>query len=265
MSSDGQRDELEGTEAPFVSHLIELRDRLIRSLIAVGVAFAVLAFWPGMGALYDLLAQPMVAHLPQGTKLIATNVISPILVPLKITLMAAFLVALPYVLYQVWAFVAPGLYSHEKRFVLPLVVSSTTLFFVGVAFCYFIVIPAMSKFIQSFAPTAITAAPDIEQYFGFVLTLFLVFGIAFEVPVAVVVLARIGLVSIAQLRQFRGYFIVASFIIAAVVTPPDVISQLALAVPMCILYELGILAAASFIKSTKKPGEDDAEAADKTS
>ena len=165
MSGDGQRDELEGTEAPFVSHLIELRDRLIRTLIAIAVAFALLAFWPGMGALYDLLAQPMVAHLPQGTKLIATNVISPILVPLKITLMGAFLVALPYVLYQVWAFVAPGLYSHEKRFVLPLVVSSTTLFFVGVAFCYFIVIPAMSKFIQSFAPTAITAAPDIEQYF----------------------------------------------------------------------------------------------------
>ncbi len=262
MSGDGQRDELEGTEAPFVSHLIELRDRLIRTLIAIAVAFALLAFWPGMGALYDLLAQPMVAHLPQGTKLIATNVISPILVPLKITLMGAFLVALPYVLYQVWAFVAPGLYSHEKRFVLPLVVSSTTLFFVGVAFCYFIVIPAMSKFIQSFAPTAITAAPDIEQYFGFVLTLFLVFGIAFEVPVAVVVLARIGLVTIAQLRQFRGYFVVASFIIAAVVTPPDVISQLALAVPMCILYELGILAAASFIKSTKAP-EDEAEPADK--
>jgi len=259
---DEKRDELEGTEAPFVSHLVELRDRLIRVVIAIGIAFGLLAFWPGMGALYDLLAQPMVAHLPEGTKLIATNVISPILVPLKITLMAAFLVALPYVLYQVWAFVAPGLYSHEKKFVLPLVVSSTTLFFVGVAFCYFIVIPAMSRFIQSFAPKAITAAPDIEQYFGFVLTLFLVFGIAFEVPVAVVVLARIGLVTIEQLRKFRGYFIVASFIIAAVVTPPDVISQLALAVPMCILYELGILAAATFIKNTKAP-DADGETADK--
>ena len=261
MSTGGKdpEDELAGTEAPFVSHLIELRDRMIRALIAVGIAFGALAFWPGMGALYDILAQPMVAHLPEGTKLIATNVISPILVPLKITLLAAFLVVLPYVLYQVWAFVAPGLYSHEKKFVVPLVVSSTLLFFIGVAFCYLIVIPAMSKFIQSFAPTAITAAPDIEQYFGFVLTLFLVFGIAFEVPVAVVVLARIGLVTIDQLKKARGYFIVGAFIVAAVVTPPDVISQLALAIPMCILYELGILAAQTFIKQTKV-SDSDAEA-----
>jgi sec-independent protein translocase protein TatC len=258
MSTGGKdpEDELAGTEAPFVSHLIELRDRMIRALIAVGIAFGALAFWPGMGALYDLLAQPMVAHLPEGTKLIATNVISPILVPLKITLLAAFLVVLPYVLYQVWAFVAPGLYSHEKKFVVPLVVSSTLLFFIGVAFCYGIVIPAMSKFIQSFAPTAITAAPDIEQYFGFVLTLFLVFGIAFEVPVAVVVLARIGLVTIEQLKSARGYFIVGAFVVAAVVTPPDVISQLALAIPMCILYELGILAAQTFIKQTKAADSD---------
>ncbi len=258
MTTPGKdpEDELAGTEAPFVSHLVELRDRLIRVAIAIGVAFGLLAFWPGMGALYDLLAQPMVAHLPAGTKLIATNVISPILVPLKITLLAAFLVVLPYVLYQVWAFVAPGLYSHEKKFVVPLVVSSTLLFFIGVGFCYGIVIPAMSKFIQSFAPTAITAAPDIEQYFGFVLTLFMVFGIAFEVPVAVVVLARIGLVTIPQLKAARGYFIVGAFIVAAVVTPPDVISQLSLAIPMCILYELGILAAQAFIKQTKAPESD---------
>jgi sec-independent protein translocase protein TatC len=250
---DNKEDELAGTEAPFVSHLVELRDRLIRALIAIGVAFGVLAFFPGPAGLYDLLAQPMVAHLPDGTKLIATNVISPILVPLKITLMAAFLVALPVVLYQVWAFVAPGLYSHEKKLVLPLVISSTLLFIVGVAFCYFIVIPGMSKFIQAFAPSAITAAPDIEQYFGFVLTLFMVFGIAFEVPIAVIVLARMGIVSIEQLKQWRGYFVVASFIIAAVVTPPDVISQLALAVPMCILYEIGIIAARIFIKHTQAP------------
>lgn len=256
-SPDAKEDELAGTEAPFVSHLVELRDRLVRALVAVVAAFIVLAFWPGPGALYDLLAEPMVAHLPQGTKLIATNVISPILVPLKITLMAAFLIALPVVLYQLWAFVAPGLYSHEKKLVLPLVVSSTLLFILGVAFCYFLVIPGMSKFIQAFAPSAITAAPDIEQYFGFVLTLFFVFGIAFEVPVAVIVLARIGVVTIAQLRKFRGYFIVASFIIAAVVTPPDVISQLALAIPMCILYEIGIVAAQIFIKHTKAPESSD--------
>jgi sec-independent protein translocase protein TatC len=251
-----KKDELEGTEAPFVSHLIELRDRLIRAVIAIAVAFVVLAIWPGPSGLYDLLAAPLVAHLPKGATLIATNVISPILVPLKITLMAALMLALPVVLYQVWAFVAPGLYSHEKKLVLPLVVSSTVLFLVGVAFCYFLVIPGMSRFIQAFAPTSITAAPDIEQYFGFVLTLFLVFGIAFEVPIAVIVLARIGVVSIAQLRKWRGYFIVGAFIAAAVVTPPDVISQLSLAVPMCVLYEIGIIAAQLFIKHTQAPDDE---------
>ena len=257
MSGDSNKpDELAGTEAPFVSHLVELRDRLIKAVIAIGVVFGVLCFWPGPAGLYDLLAAPMVAHLPKGATLIATNVISPILVPLKITLMAAFMVALPVVLYQLWAFVAPGLYSHEKRLMLPLVVSSTLLFVAGVAFCYFLVIPGMSKFIQAFAPATITAAPDIEQYFGFVLTLFLVFGIAFEVPIAVIVLARMGIVTIAQLRQWRGYFIVGSFVIAAVVTPPDVISQLALAIPMCILYELGIIAAQFLVKDTKAPEAD---------
>lgn len=234
----------EVTEQPFVSHLIELRDRLIRALLAVIVVFGLLCFWPSPSGLYDWLAQPLVSHLPAGTKLIATNVISPILVPLKITLMAAFLVALPYVLYQVWAFVAPGLYAHEKRFVLPLVISSTLLFLVGVAFCYLLVIPALSQFIQSWAPASITAAPDIEQYFGFVLTMFVVFGLAFEVPIVVVVLASIGVVSVAKLKDFRGYFVVLAFIIAAVVTPPDVVSQLALAIPMCILYEIGLWVAA---------------------
>lgn len=257
MSAPPERDELEGTEAPFVSHLIELRDRMIRALIAVGIAFGALALWPGPSGLYDLLAAPLVAHLPKGATLIATNVISPILVPLKITLMSAFMLALPIVLYQVWAFVAPGLYSHEKKMVLPLVVSSTLLFLVGVAFCYFLVIPGMSQFIQAFAPASITAAPDIEQYFGFVLTLFLVFGIAFEVPIAVIVLVRIGVVSIEQLKKMRGYFIVGSFVVAAVVTPPDVISQLSLAIPMCLLYEAGIIAARVFVKQ-RKP--DDAEA-----
>jgi sec-independent protein translocase protein TatC len=167
--------------------------------------------------------------------------------------MAALMVALPVVLYQLWAFVAPGLYSHEKRLVLPLVITSTILFLVGVAFCYFLVIPGMSRFIQAFAPSSITAAPDIEQYFGFVLTLFLMFGLAFEVPVAVIVLARIGIVSIAQLRKARGYFIVGAFIASAIVTPPDVISQLSLAIPMCVLYEIGIVAAQFFIRHTQVP------------
>ncbi|MFL6664595.1 MAG: twin-arginine translocase subunit TatC, partial [Rhizobacter sp.] len=252
-SKDTGPDELEGTEQPFVSHLVELRDRLIRALVAVGVCFGVLAFWPGPAALYDLLAQPLVAHLPVGTKLIATNVISPFIVPLKITLMAAFLVALPVVLYQAWAFVAPGLYSHEKKLVLPLVVSSTILFFAGIAFCYFFVFGRVFTFIQSFAPTSITPAPDIEAYLSFVLTMFIAFGATFEVPIVVVVLARLGIVSVEKLKSFRSYFIVLAFIVAAIITPPDIVSQLALALPMCLLYELGIWAAQIFIRHTRAP------------
>ncbi len=246
-------DELAGTEQPFVSHLIELRDRLVRACIAIAVCFALFAAWPGPGALYDLLAAPLVAHLPQGTTLIATNVISPFLVPLKITLLAAFMLALPVVLYQVWAFVAPGLYTHEKRLVMPLVISSTLLFFVGVAFCYFFVFGQVFQFIQSFAPKSITAAPDIEAYLGFVLTMFIAFGAAFEVPVVVMVLARMNLVSIEKLKAFRSYFIVLAFIVAAIITPPDVVSQLALAIPMCLLYEVGIWAAQVFIRKTQAP------------
>ena len=203
--------------------------------------------------MYDWLAAPLVAHLPKGATLIATNVISPFIVPLKITMMAALLLALPVVLYQVWAFVAPGLYSHEKKLVLPLVISSTVLFIAGVAFCYFFVFGKVFTFIQSFAPKSITAAPDIEAYLSFVLTMFVAFGAAFEVPIVVVVLARMGLVSIEKLKSFRGYFIVLAFIVAAVITPPDIVSQLALAIPMCLLYEVGIWAAQLFIKHTKAP------------
>jgi sec-independent protein translocase protein TatC len=255
-SPDEKPDELAGTEQPFVAHLIELRDRLIRAVIAVGVCFAVLAFWPGPSGLYDLLAAPLVAHLPPGATLIATNVISPFVVPLKITLLAAFLIALPVVLYQVWAFVAPGLYSHEKKLVMPLVISSTLLFFIGVAFCYFFVFGQVFKFIQSFAPKSITAAPDIEAYLSFVMTMFIAFGAAFEVPIVVIVLARMNLVSIDKLKSFRSYFIVVAFIVAAVITPPDVVSQLALAIPMCLLYEVGIWAAQIFIKHTQAPAEE---------
>jgi sec-independent protein translocase protein TatC len=254
--SSTKQDELAGTEQPFVQHLIELRDRLVKALIAVGVAGVLLALFPGPAALYDLLAAPLVAHLPKGTTLIATSVISPFMVPLKVLMMTAFLLALPVVLWQVWAFVAPGLYSHEKKLVLPLVVSSTLLFFVGVAFCYFFVFGQVFKFIQSFAPKSITATPDIEAYLSFVLTMFLAFGLAFEVPIVVVVLARMGLVSVQKLKDFRGYFVVLAFIIAAIVTPPDVVSQLALAVPMCLLYELGIWAAQIFIRHTQAPAED---------
>jgi sec-independent protein translocase protein TatC len=251
-----KEDELAGTEQPFVQHLVELRDRLIKSALAVGVALIVLAVFPGPAALYDILAQPLVQTLPKGATLIATSVISPFLVPLKIMLMAAFMLALPVVLWQIWAFVAPGLYSHEKRLVLPLVISSSVLFFVGVAFCYFFVFGQVFKFIQGFAPKAITAAPDIEAYLDFVLSMFLAFGLAFEVPIIVVVLARMGLVSIEKLKSFRSYFIVVAFVAAAIVTPPDVVSQLALAIPMCILYEVGIWAAQVFIRHTQAPPEE---------
>jgi sec-independent protein translocase protein TatC len=257
VSNPAPHDELEGTEQPFVSHLIELRDRLIKALIAVGVCFGALMLWPGASGLYDLLAAPLVATLPKGATMIATNVISPFIVPLKITLLAAFLLALPVVLYQVWAFVAPGLYSHEKRLVMPLVVSSTVLFFFGVAFCYFFVFKQVFSFIQSFAPKSITAAPDIEAYLSFVMTMFIAFGAAFEVPVVVVVLARMGIVKVEKFVEWRGYFVVLAFIIAAIVTPPDVVSQLALAIPMCILYELGIIAARVFIKHTKAPDAEE--------
>lgn len=254
--SSQKEDELAGTEQPFVQHLVELRDRLVKAFIAIAVVTAALALYPGPGALYDMLAAPLVAHLPAGATLIATSVISPFMVPLKVMLMTAFLIALPVVLYQLWAFVAPGLYSHEKKLVLPLVVSSTVLFFIGVAFCYFFVFGRVFAFIQSFAPKSITASPDIEAYLSFVLSMFLAFGLAFEVPVVVVVLARMGIFSIQKLKDFRGYFVVLAFIIAAIVTPPDVVSQLALAIPMCLLYEIGIWAAQVFIRHTKAPDED---------
>ena len=259
MSQDPRPDELQGTEQPFVSHLIELRDRLIRALIAIGVCFIALAIYPGPAGLYDLLAAPLVATLPAGSTMIATSVISPFMVPVKITMLTAFLLALPVVLWQVWAFVAPGLYNHEKKLILPLVASSTLLFFSGMAFCYFFVFGKVFAFIQQFAPKSITAAPDIESYLSFVINMFLAFGASFEVPVVVVILARMGIVSIEKLREFRGYFIVGAFVIAAVVTPPDVVSQLALAIPMCILYEVGILAAKFSAPATSPATEESAK------
>ena len=246
-------DELAGTEQPFVQHLMELRDRLIKAILAIGLAAAVLAFYPGPSALYDIMAAPLVASLPKGATLIATNVVSPFVVPIKILFMAAFMIALPAVLYQVWAFVAPGLYSHEKKLVLPLVVSSTLLFFAGVVFCYYLVFGQIFQFIQSSAPKSITAAPDIEAYLSFVLGMFLAFGLAFEVPVAVVLLVRMGVLSTTQLREWRGYFWVAAAIVTAMVTPPDAGSMLMLLAVVGGLYEVGIVAAQIFVKHTKAP------------
>ena len=256
-------DELAGTEQPFVQHLMELRDRMIKAVIAVGIAAAILAFFPGPGALYDLLAAPLIASLPKGATLIATNVISPFVVPIKILFMAAFMIALPVVLYQVWAFIAPGLYSHEKKLVMPLVVSSTLLFFFGVAFCYYVVFGQIFRFIQSFAPKSITAAPDIEEYLNFVLGMFLAFGLAFEVPIAVILLVRMGVLTVGQLRQYRGYFWVVAAIGTALVTPPDAGSMLMLLGVVGSLYEVGILAAQMFLRSTKAPTDDSDAAATK--
>ena len=249
-------DELAGTEQPFVQHLVELRDRLIKAIIAIGIVAAVLAVFPGPGALYDLMAAPLVASLPKGATLIATNVVSPFVVPIKILFMAAFMIALPVVLYQIWAFIAPGLYSHEKKLVMPLVVSSTLLFFAGVAFCYYFVFGQVFKFIQSFAPKSITAAPDIEEYLNFVLGMFLAFGLAFEVPIAVILLVRMGVLTVAQLRQYRGYFWVVAAIGTALVTPPDAGSMIMLLMVVGGLYEVGILAAQVFLKRTKSLDAD---------
>ena len=230
------------SQETFLSHLIELRERLVRSLLVFAVCCIPTLYFSA--ELYDLLAMPLMDSLPhepgRSQGMIATGVITPFLIPMKISFMAAFVLALPVILYQAWAFVAPGLYSHEKRLALPLVVSSTLLFLLGMLFCYFIVFRKVFTFIASFAPKSITVAPDIEAYFNFVLGMFMAFGLAFEVPVVVVVLLLARIVTVEQLRAWRGYVVVGIFVVAAVVTPPDVVSQIALALPMCILYELGI-------------------------
>src|SRR3954465_427306 len=237
---------MDETQETFISHLIELRQRLVWSLVAYAVA-SVPCLWFS-SEVYDVLAQPLMRSLPEGSRMIATGVISPFIIPMKIGFFAALVLALPFILYQAWAFVAPGLYSHEKRLALPLVVSSTVLFLAGMCFCYYFVFGQVFKFISGFAPKSITVAPDIEAYFNFVLGMFLAFGLAFELPVVVLVLAMTGLVSVEQLREWRGYVVVAIFIVAGVVTPPDVVSQLALAIPMCILYEIGIFFAQFVVK-----------------
>jgi sec-independent protein translocase protein TatC len=246
-------DELAGTEQPFVAHLVELRDRLLKSVYGVAIIFAMLAFWPGPTHLYDLLAKPLIAALPAGSHMIAVGVVSPFLIPIKVTVLAAFGISLPWVLYQVWAFVAPGLYKHEKRLVMPLVVTSTLLFYTGVAFCYFIVFQKAFPAIQRMAPASVTVSPDIEAYLDFVITMFIAFGVAFEVPVAVVIVARLGIVSVEQLRKFRNYFWVVAAGVAGLVTPPDPGSMVALLVPMILLYEVGIWVVPIFIRKTQAP------------
>lgn len=253
MSAEEQQS---GEQDTFISHLIELRNRLLKASVAVLVVFGVLfLLWPGPAAIYDFLARPMINSLPPGSKMIATGVITPFLVPMKVTLLAAFIVSLPWVLYQLWAFVAPGLYTHEKKLVAPLVISSSLLFVLGVAFCYFFVFGKVFSFINEFAPASITVAPDIENYLDFVMTMCLAFGMTFEVPIVVIVLVRMDLVTVEKLKSIRPYVIVGAFIVAAVVTPPDVMSQLFLAVPLCLLFEVGLWVAPLFAKATRAPEE----------
>lgn len=229
------------SEDSFLSHLFELRDRLIRILLSVGIVF--ICLFPWAKELYALLAQPMLKVLPVGGQMIATDVVGVFLVPMKVTLMLAFLIALPYVLYQIWAFVAPGLYDHEKKLALPLVAASVFLFFVGMAFAYFLVFPTVFGFMARIAPEGVAWMTDIEKYLSFVMTTFVAFGVTFEVPVVVVVLVRMGIVELATLRQWRPYVIVGAFVIGAIFTPPDVVSQLMLAIPLCLLFELGLIVA----------------------
>ncbi len=237
----------------FISHLIELRNRLLRAILSVVIVFLGLFHWANQ--LYSLLARPLLRALPKGGQLIATEVTAPFFVPLKVTMMAAFLIALPYILYQIWAFIAPGLYSHEKRLGVPLIIASVILFFCGMSFAYFLVFPIVFGFITGVAPVGVAVMTDISKYLDFVMTMFLAFGITFEVPVVVVLLVKAGLVSVAKLREVRPYVIVGAFIVGAIFTPPDVVSQTMLALPLWLLYEAGIIVA-SFV-SQPAPAEED--------
>lgn len=230
-----------GTSESFIAHLIELRTRLLR--IAVVLLLVFICLFPWASDLYALLAQPLLAKLPQGGQMIATDVTTPFFVPLKVAMMTAVLIALPYILYQTWRFVAPGLYAHEKRMVVPLIVASTLLFFCGMAFAYFAVFPVVFGFITAAAPEGVAVMTDIDKYLGFVLGMFLAFGVTFQVPVAVVLLVRTGIVSIEKLKEVRSYVIVGAFVVGAIFTPPDVVSQFMLAIPLWLLYEAGIVVA----------------------
>jgi sec-independent protein translocase protein TatC len=233
----------EGAEGSFLSHLIELRNRLLAAFIAVGIVFVVLVGLVGANRIYALLARPLLTALPQGASMIATEVASPFLTPLKLSFILAFVLAIPYVLYQLWAFVAPGLYRHERRLVLPLLVSSTVLFYAGMAFAYFAVFPLVFQFFVEIAPPGVTVMTDIRAYMDFVLSMFVAFGVAFEVPVALVLLARLGILNPDTLAKKRPYVVLLVFVIAAILTPPDVFSQTFLAVPTLLLFEIGLFIA----------------------
>ncbi len=238
------------TSESFISHLLELRTRLLYAFGGLLLVFICLVPWAG--DLYALLAEPMLAKLPKGGQMIAIDVITPFFVPIKVAMMAAFLIALPYILYQAWLFVAPGMHAHEKRLMLPLVTASVVLFFFGMAFAYFVVFPVVFGFFSGAAPQGVAVMTDIDKYLSFVMGMFLAFGTTFEVPVAVVVLVKMDMVSIAKLKEIRPYVIVGAFILGALLTPPDVVSQFMLAIPLWLLYEVGIVVAGWMIKDSKE-------------
>jgi len=236
-----------------VQHLMELRDRLLYCVYGIFATGLLLFLWPGPSALINFIAQPIRAHMPPDAKLIAVGVFTPFFVPLKVLVMVAILAVLPWLMYQLWAFVAPGLYRHERRFALPLIVLGSALAYLGIAFVQFVVLDRMFAFIQGITPASVAATPDVASYVEAILSLYLAFGMAFQVPIVVMLLVRFDMVGVEKLRAFRGYFVVLAFVIAAIVTPPDVISQVALAIPMCLLYEVGILGAGWFKRATQAP------------
>lgn len=237
------------TSQTFIAHLIELRSRLLHSVIALALVFVCLVPWAS--DLYALLAHPLLAKLPKGGQMIATDVTTPFFVPMKVALMAAFLISLPYILYQIWRFVAPGLYEHEKRWIFPMVAASLVLFFCGMAFAYFAVFPVVFGFITASAPHGVAVMTDIDKYLSFVLTMFVAFGITFQVPVAVVMMVKMGFITVAKLKEVRRYVFVGAFVVGAIFTPPDVVSQFMLAMPLWLLYEAGIVVAGWMAKSQK--------------
>ena len=262
MEKKDEEDKLDdpANDQPLMAHLIELRERTVKAALSVLIVFVAMS--PFMKEIFDWLAKPLMVALPDGAKLLSTGVVAPFMVPLKVTLFCAFVVALPYVLYQFWAYIAPALYKREKRLALPVIVSSVLMFAVGMAYCYFVVFRMVFQFIAGFSPDSVNFAPDIDSYFGFVITMFFAFGLTFEVPIFVMVLNRVGMASAKRLKKIRPYVIVGAFVVAAIFTPPDVLSQLLLALPLVVLYEFGIVLVKVFGRIDDSDEDENSETAD---
>lgn len=262
MEKKDEEDKLDdpANDQPLMAHLIELRERTVKAAISVLIVFVAMS--PFMKEIFDWLSKPLMVALPDGAKLLSTGVVAPFMVPLKVTLFCAFVVALPYVLYQFWAYIAPALYKREKRLALPVIVSSVLMFAVGMAYCYFVVFRMVFQFIAGFSPDSVNFAPDIDSYFSFVITMFFAFGLTFEVPIFVMVLNRVGMASAKRLKKIRPYVIVGAFVVAAIFTPPDVLSQLLLALPLVVLYEFGIVLVKVFGRKDDSDEDENSETAD---